>query len=368
MLILRPPSIPEAENPHKESLSSWDMNATHCGNAQTFSASSQSRNASPLLSEPRREEDPLKLDAHVHTFHSGNTTIKPLDRIVKESYNSPENLYRLAKARGMDLVTITDHDSISGVLTIADRSDVIIGCEITALFPKDGVRCHIGVLGINEAQHREAQRLRGNALELVKYLRQQEIFSTLNHLASLSAGRMNASHVFSLLPWVEALETRNGTRHPSQNRTASALATAHGKPGVAGSDSHTYRGIGKTYMLCEQASNREEFLVELRRGRVRVGGAEGGFHTMASDILRLTARFYADGIAEVMEKPWRWQRHLRVLCTTAGLPLTAVALIAGYVYGVQEERYNSDLLVDLLASRPAPLSPSPTVRLLEPAV
>ncbi len=96
----------------------------------------------------------MKLDAHVHTHHSGKTTIRYIDRIVQESYSAPEQLYRLAKSRGMDLVTITDHDSIAGVLTIADRDDVIIGCEITATFPEDRAVCQIGVLGINEEQHR----------------------------------------------------------------------------------------------------------------------------------------------------------------------------------------------------------------------
>src|SRR5262249_9758946 len=159
----------------------------------------------------------------------------------------------LAKARGMDLVTITDHDSIDGVLTIADRSDVIIGCEVTAVFAEDGTECHIGVLGINEEQHREIQKLRRNVRELMPYLKQQDIFSTLNHLPSLSAGRLTAEHIGFLLPWVSALETRNGTRLPSQNRTAGALAQAHGKVTVGGSDSHTYRGIGRTYMVCERA-------------------------------------------------------------------------------------------------------------------
>ncbi|HMF61581.1 MAG TPA: hypothetical protein VK595_14470 [Vicinamibacterales bacterium] len=79
---------------------------------------------------------------------------------MRESYNSVEVVYRRARARGMDLVAITDHDSIEGVLQIADRQDVIIGCEVTAVFPRDRVRVHLGVLGLNEAQHRETQRLR----------------------------------------------------------------------------------------------------------------------------------------------------------------------------------------------------------------
>jgi predicted metal-dependent phosphoesterase TrpH len=284
----------------------------------------------------------------MHTHHSGNTTIPYIDRIVKESYNTPEELYRTAKARGMDLVTITDHDAISGVLTIADRKDVIVGCEITATFPEDGVVCHIGVLGISEEQHRESQKLRDNVHELVRYLNDQEIFSTLNHLASLSAGRLTASHIFSLLPWISAIETRNGTRLPSQNRTATALATANNMITVAGSDSHTYRGIGKTYMVCD-ARNREEFLFELRQGRVCVEGREGGFFTLASDIVRLTANFYVDGIIKLIREPLEWKRQLMVLCTTLGLPLAAVGVAAAFVHCIQDERYNNELLLDLLA-------------------
>jgi len=300
------------------------------------------------LSKPDKEAI-LKLDAHVHTHYSGNTTIKYLDRIIKESYNTPERLYSVAKARGMDLVTITDHDTIRGALTIADRHDVIVGCEITATFPDDRVVCHIGVLGINEAQSREALSLRNNVMELVRYLKQQEIFSTLNHLSSLSAGRMKASHILSLIPWIDALETRNGTRLRSQNRTATALAQAHDKVTVGGSDSHTYRGIGKTYMVCANARNREEFLFELRRGRVRVEGKEGGFFTLASDILRVTANFYADGVVKLIENPLKWKRQLMVLCSTLGLPLTTVGLAGAYVHYIQDQRFNNDLLVDLVA-------------------
>ncbi|MEP6715269.1 MAG: hypothetical protein ABJC09_06825, partial [Terriglobia bacterium] len=35
-----------------------------------------------------------------------------LSRICYESYNEPRPLYDTLKSRGMDLVTVTDHDSI----------------------------------------------------------------------------------------------------------------------------------------------------------------------------------------------------------------------------------------------------------------
>jgi len=249
----------------------------------------------------------------------------------------------------MDLVTITDHDSIEGALTIADRPDVIIGCEITAVFPEDRIQCHIGVLGINEKQHREIQKLRHDVSELMPYLKQERIFSTLNHLASSAAGKMTALHVFSLLPWVTAIETLNGSRLPVQNRTAAALAEAHHKVTVGGSDSHTYRGIGTTYMVCDNARNREEFLRELWRGKVRVEGRQGNYFTLASDILRLTANFYGEEVLRLIKNPLQWRRQLMVICATIGLPLTSIALVGALIHFLMEERFNRNLLFDLVA-------------------
>ena len=238
----------------------------------------------------------MKLDLHVHTFHSGHTTIYPLSLFMKESYNSPEGVYRRAKARGMDLVTITDHDEIAGAMTIADRPDVIVGCEVTAVFPADGVRVHLGVLDICEAQHREIQRLRHDVRELLPYLKQEGIFTTLNHVASRINGAITAPHIAALMPWVDGIEIINGSRLPSQNRTAACLADACGKVGVAGSDSHTRRGIGRTWVEAPHARTREEFLTELHAGRVRVGGGQGHYFTMASDMLRLATGFYVERV------------------------------------------------------------------------
>lgn len=69
----------------------------------------------------------MKLDPHVHTTFSGRTSLSPLRDLLRESYNSPERVYHVAKERGMDLVAITDHDTITGALTLSDREDVIIG-------------------------------------------------------------------------------------------------------------------------------------------------------------------------------------------------------------------------------------------------
>ena len=294
----------------------------------------------------------MKLDLHVHTFHSGHTTIYPLSLFMKESYNSPDGVYRRAKARGMDLVTITDHDEISGALTIADRPDVIVGCEVTAIFPNDGVRVHLGVLDICEVQHREIQRLRHDVRELLPYLKREGIFTTVNHVASRINGAITAPHIAALMPWVDGIEIINGSRLPTQNRTAACLADACGKVGVAGSDSHTRRGIGRTWVEAPHARTREEFLAELHAGRVTVGGGQGHYFTMASDMLRLAAGFYLERAALLARAPLNWRRQAFVLGAALGLPLLAIPLASALAHFILEERFNRALLFDLV-KRPA---------------
>ena len=53
---------------------------------------------------------------------------------LPECATPPEEVYTLAKRRGMDFVTITDHDTIDGALAIADREDVFVSEELTASF------------------------------------------------------------------------------------------------------------------------------------------------------------------------------------------------------------------------------------------
>ncbi|MGE3273863.1 MAG: PHP-associated domain-containing protein [Vicinamibacterales bacterium] len=298
------------------------------------------------------EEAPLKLDTHVHSFHSGQTSIYPLSLIMRESYNTPEGVYRLAKARGMDLVTITDHDQVSGALALADRPDVVVGCEVTGVFPNDRVRVHLNVLGITAAQHGEVERLRRDVRELMPYLRQERIFTSLNHVASGVNGPITAPHVAALLPWVDAIEVNNGSRLPAQNRTARCLAEACGKTMIGGSDAHTRRGIGRTWTEVPGAATREAFMRGLWEGRTVVGGRHGSYFTMASDMLRFAAGFYQERVGNVVRRPLDWRAQAFVFGGVLGLPLVTLPLAAAYVHFVMEERFNRNLLYDLVA-RPA---------------
>lgn len=217
----------------------------------------------------------------------------------------------------------------------------------------------MGLLDIDELQYREVERLRGNIRELLPYLRREEIFTTLNHVASRINGPITADHVAAIVPWIDAIEVRNGSRLPVQNRTASALVAASRKVPIGASDSHALHSVGRTYTEVPHARTREEFMTGLRVGRVVVHGREGTYMRLARDIIQVTTAFYAERTRMLLQRPACWRNHAVVACAVAGLPLVSVAFIVAAAHFMLEDRFNRSLLFDLVA-RPATVGPQPT--------
>ena len=293
----------------------------------------------------------MKLDAHVHTTHSGRASVPPFQHFMRESYNTPEGVYQTALQRGMDLVTITDHDQISGALALGDRSNVIVGCEVTAEFSGADLCVHLNVLDVTPVQHAEIDRLRIDVRELMPYLRREDIYTSLNHVASGINGPLTAVHLAAVLPWVDGLEVINGTRLRSQNRTAMCIARASGKHMLGGGDSHTGRGIGLTWTEVPGAGTREEFMAGLRAGRGIAGGAHGGARTMTSDLWRFAGNFLAEAVSDVTASPADWRGYARTFGGIFALPIVPVLMAAPFVHFLHEHQFNRDLLYDLI-SRP----------------
>ena len=84
---------------------------------------------------PVRGSSGSRADMHCHSTASQVAKLGIQRSIgLPECATPPEEVYELAKRRGMDFVTITDHDTIDGCLEIADRDDVFISEELTAWF------------------------------------------------------------------------------------------------------------------------------------------------------------------------------------------------------------------------------------------
>ena len=72
---------------------------------------------------------------------------------LPECATPPEEVYELAKRRGMDFVTITDHDTIDGALTINHLPDMFISEELTASFKGEPQAVHVLCYGITPDDH-----------------------------------------------------------------------------------------------------------------------------------------------------------------------------------------------------------------------
>ena len=200
---------------------------------------------------------------HVHTVHSGMCTIPVLRRFCRESYNAPQELYESLKAQGMDLVTVTDHDSIDAVESLRRHPDFFLSEEVTCRLP-GGSEIHVGVYDLNERQHIEIQRRANDFPSLRAYLIEQDLLFSANHIFSSLTGRRTAEDFEWFRDAFPAVEARNGCLLERSNRAACEFARAYGKTPLGGSDAHAIMSLGSCWTEVSQARNKNEFLAAIR--------------------------------------------------------------------------------------------------------
>jgi predicted metal-dependent phosphoesterase TrpH len=217
-------------------------------------------------------------------------------RFCRESYNEPEAVYQTLKQRGMDLVTVTDHDSIDSAEYLRRYPDFFLSEEVTCTTPS-GTEIHVGVYGIEERHHVELQRRRIDVPALAAYLREQRILFSINHVFSSLTGRRTERDFEMFEDLFPALETLNGHIPAANNRSAARLAEDWQKAPVAGSDAHTLGTLALTYTEVPDADGIGSFLEAVRLGRGQARGASGNYAKLTEAVLGI-------GGSLVSERPW----------------------------------------------------------------
>ena len=248
--------------------------------------------------------DPTLKRADLHC-HSRFSVFKYFRRAnTRDCYNAPEDVYRIAKERGMSYVTLTDHDSIDGALYLLnkhpDMKDFFIGEEVETYFPETSQRIHIGVWGLNEEQHREIQQLRPNIRELIPYMKSQNLIFGINHLfQNYRMKNVAARYISELIEMFSIFEVVNGAMASFHNRMVQQLVEhvkhAHGKPisMIGGSDAHTLKHVAKVHTV-SRGETVEEFLENVRNGNCFAWGSEMRFRELVADIYLLTIAYQSD--------------------------------------------------------------------------
>ncbi len=254
-----------------------------------------------------------KADLHLHSKASNKPNFYALRKFnCPESFTTPQNLYKAAKKQGMDYVTITDHNSIDGVLEIAHISDVFISCEFTAKFPEEDLKVHVVGLDLTEATFKEANILRKNVYELIDFFRSQNIVHFIAHPFFDYKGRLTLSMFEKMVLLFNVFEVINGTKSKDQNRfnwkivqsitqqKIEELANKHNiepygrtpwkKGMVGGSDDHAGLFIAKTFTSAP-ANNIESFLQSIEGAQSRACGEEGDHLTLPHAIYSIGYQF-----------------------------------------------------------------------------
>lgn len=256
-----------------------------------------------------------RADLHVHSKFSDRPSEWFLRRIgAPESFVEPADLYRICRERGMDFVTITDHNCIRGALEIADRPGVFLSAEVTTYFPDDGCKIHCLVHGITEKDFGEIEEARENIHDLQRLLRDRDILHTIAHPFFRINDRLDLGHVEKLLLMFERFETLNGARDPRagdlaravfESLTPAAIALMADRHGIApagpnpwikrmtgGSDDHSGLFIAEAHTQTPRCATVPDFLRHLREGRHEPGGRAGTSLRLARSLYQIAGDFY----------------------------------------------------------------------------
>ncbi|MCX8083836.1 MAG: glycosyltransferase [Calditerrivibrio sp.] len=258
----------------------------------------------------------LKVDLHLHSKYSKKPTEWFLKRIgAAESYTEPEFLYNKLKDRGMDAVTITDHNTIRGCLKLKEKfpDDTFISVEATAHFPEDDCKVHILIYDINEDQFKEIDKLRYNIYDLREYLITSDIAHSVAHPIYSVNDRLTLEHLEKLLVLFNTFEGINACRGALYNEKFISIVTnltksdievlaekhsiipqgdnPHKKIITAGSDDHSGLMMAKAYTYSDTAKTISEFLIELKKGGVKYSGTSADFYTLAFNIYKIAYEY-----------------------------------------------------------------------------
>ncbi len=278
----------------------------------------------PTPTPPTRPTRTWRMDTHCHSRASSKPVIAAMGLIgCPESYSEPEQVYDQAKARGMDLVTLTDHDTIDGAMELVDRGfqHFVIGQEVSVKFPEDRCLLHVLVWDLTPQLHDEiaSNNLRDDVYQFAHWLRERNLPHSFAHPLYVQNGRLTRWHVERAALLFKAFETVNGAHDNALNTTidrylgtlsparVQELIDRHGitpvwprvweKSRTAGSDDHALLNVGRTWtQIAADAGTpvpASDFVRRITQGHATAHGQGGHAALLAHQISTVGAHHFA---------------------------------------------------------------------------
>jgi glycosyltransferase involved in cell wall biosynthesis/predicted metal-dependent phosphoesterase TrpH len=316
-------------------------------------------NASESSAEQAKGE-PIRsrVDMHVHSTASQLSKLGIQRSLaLPECATEPEEVYELAKRRGMDFVTITDHDSIAGAEELAGYPDCFISEELTAHFQNEPQAVHVLCYGITATDHEWLQAHSGSVEDCAGYVSENGITAALAHPFFAVAAPLTARHRRRLAKLFPIWETRNGARAPELNRPALIYVETNGSTGIGGSDDHAGISIGATFTETPAAVSPQAFLEHIAAGEATAGGEQGSAAKWTHVAMALAIRALGNrkldhrtdpgSVLQIVQRVMR-EGNVRSGADTEDLgPQDALALLRAWLASIELEGDEYQLLRDL---------------------
>jgi len=301
-----------------------------------------------------------RVDLHCHSTASAVSKLGVQRALgLPECATPPEEVYELAKRRGMDFVTITDHDTIDGAMELHERyEDAFVSEELTAWFRGEAQAVHILVWDIAPDDHERLQDLAGDVEAVANELRERSIACALAHPFYAVEAPLMPRHRRRLAQLFPIWETRNGSRARELNAPAVVYIETHGGTGVGGSDDHSGVDIGRTFTQTPAAPTWRTFLDHVVLGNATARGEQGSAAKWTHAAMGLATRALghgpSDGVAPNPQAVFSMVQRLmkegdaRTGSTGTGLgPDDARALLRAWMNSVELDLTEPELLAYL---------------------
>ncbi|NPA07085.1 MAG: PHP domain-containing protein [Chloroflexi bacterium] len=190
-----------------------------------------------------------RVEFHSHTCYSA------------DGWMTPEELIARARARGLDRIFVTDHNTIDGARRAAELAPdlVLVGEEIRTT---EGDLLAFFV--------REAIPAGLTPMEAVARLRRQSAVIVPAHPFDTWRQGFRPETLEAMKPYISAIEGFNArARKPGANTAALTWAEEHHLPAIAGSDAHTPWEVGWAVTELPPFRNAFELRAALLRSRWR---------------------------------------------------------------------------------------------------
>ena len=205
----------------------------------------------------------IKAEFHCHTCHSPDSLVKV------------EKLIETCRAKGINRVAITDHNSIAGALEAKQIAPemVIVGEEIEttegeliAYFLTEEIPAGL------------------SPTEVFRRLKAQDAFISISHPFDLQRnGHWTEQKLEALVPDLDGMEVFNARCiMPRYNQEAAAFAKRHQLAGLAGSDAHSLKELGRAVVLLPEFDSTGGLRLSLKSAELSTNLSSPLIHFVSS--------------------------------------------------------------------------------------